>query len=110
MTAHIRMFTDKMNAVKRVQIKAPQPEFPELNGSVARLDEIEDCATFSREDLQNSVTRVGKAIRTLNGGLHSSGVEEADLILAQILDLTEELNARILAQKDTQLEYRRGDR
>ena len=77
---------------------------------VALTDEIEQVANFVWVELSLAITKARAAVTNLDECLHSSGVEDASTLLDEMYNNLCELCDRIEAQKDIQIEYRRGDR
>lgn len=78
--------------------------------AVARSDEIEQVANVVYARLMEAVVWSRAAVSALDEGLHSAGVEDAGTLLDTIADAASQLADLIEAQRDIQIEYRRGDR
>jgi hypothetical protein len=77
---------------------------------VATPDQIEQVANVVYARLMEAVVWSRAAVKALDEGLHSAGVEDADTMLDTIADAASQLADLIEAQRDIQIEHRRGDR
>lgn len=87
----------------------PEDVIPSVSPS-ARPDQCAAIANYVWRKLEQALSDAGEAIRELNSGLHSGGVEDADAILGYIKEHASQLCDNIEAQGHIQREYRSGDR
>lgn len=98
--------------IQHIQITSPDiPDdvIPHVSPS-ARPDQCGAIANYVWRKIEQALSDAGEAVRELNSGLHSTGVEGADAILGTIEDLASQLCDNIEAQGHLQREYRSGDR
>jgi hypothetical protein len=74
--------------IQRIPITTTSPEVPEdviphVSPS-ARPDQCVAIANFVWRKIEQALSDAGEAVRELNSGLHSTGVEDADAILGYI--------------------------
>jgi hypothetical protein len=92
-----------------MNIHITEGQLPHISAE-ARTDEIEHVANFVYARLMEAVAMSRAAVEALDEGLHSAGVEDADTLLDTIADAASQLADLIEAQKDIQIDFRRGDR
>jgi hypothetical protein len=100
--------------IQRIPITTTSPEVPEdviphVSPS-ARPDQCAAIANFVWQKFEKALSDAGEAVRELNSGLHSTGVEDADAILGYIREHASQLCDNIEAQGHLQREYREGSR
>jgi hypothetical protein len=98
--------------IQHIQITSPElPEdvIPHVS-PIARPDQCVAIANFVWRKIEQALSDAGEAVRELNSGLHSTGVEDADAILGYIREHASQLCDNIEAQGQMQREYRDGER
>lgn len=89
--------------------EVPEDVIPHVS-PIARPDQCAAIANYVWQRIEQALSDAGEAIRELNSGLHSTGVEDADAILGYIREHASQLCDNIEGQGQIQREYRDGDR
>jgi hypothetical protein len=98
--------------IQHIQITSPElPEdvIPSVS-PIARPDQCGAIANYVWRKIEQALSDAGEAVRELNSGLHSAGVEDADAILGYIREHASQLCDNIEAQGHLQREYWEGSR